>query len=235
MMFNVSERDCTAGSTHRGSHARGRASQVRCRSCSGTRSGCPMPRLRSLSGGEVLQILRVGLRLGAVIATWEPHQAPTQGSLAGPGIDPFRIIGRHSARCIPLREVAGSNARLTAHPDSTLHYSNCFLGSVLLDNVAPSLAALNDVLVIVKPETIIGWHRDGFLLYWRWRSRLAGGRPAITEEIRGLIRRLAEENSHWRAPKIHGELLKLGFVVSERRACHTITETVLAENVLYLV
>lgn len=112
-MFNVSERERAAGSTHRGSHARGRASPVRCRSCSGTRSGCPMPRLRSLSGGEVLQIVRVGLRLGAVIATWEPHQAPTQGRLAGPDVDPFRIIGRHSARCIPLREVAGSNARLT--------------------------------------------------------------------------------------------------------------------------
>ena len=75
-----------------------------------------------------------------------------------------------------------------------------------------------DVLVIVKPETVIGWHRAGFRLYWRWRSRPGGGRPAITEEIRGLIRRLAEENSHWGAPKIHGELLKLGFVVAERSA-----------------
>ena len=59
-------------------------------------------------------------------------------------------------------------------------------------------------------------HRCGFRLYWRWRSRPAGGRPAIAAEIRGLIRRLAEENSHWGAPKIHGELLKLGLVVSER-------------------
>jgi len=73
-----------------------------------------------------------------------------------------------------------------------------------------------DVLVIVKPETVIGWHRAGFRLYWRWRSRPRGGRPKITEEIRVLIRRLAEENSDWGAPKIHGELQKLGFVVSER-------------------
>ena len=73
-----------------------------------------------------------------------------------------------------------------------------------------------DVLVIVKPETVVGWHRAGFRLYWRWRSRPRGGRPKITEEIRVLIRRLAEENPDWGAPKIHGELQKLGFVVSER-------------------
>jgi len=73
-----------------------------------------------------------------------------------------------------------------------------------------------DVLVIVKPETVVGWHRAGFRLYWRWRSRPRGGRAKITDEVRGLIRRLAEENPDWGAPKIHGELQKLGFVVSER-------------------
>ena len=70
--------------------------------------------------------------------------------------------------------------------------------------------------MIVKPETVTGWHRVGFRLYWRWRSQARGGRPKVTEEIRALIRRLAEENSDWGAPKIHGELQKLGFVVSER-------------------
>ena len=73
-----------------------------------------------------------------------------------------------------------------------------------------------DVLVIVKPDTVIGWHRAGFQLFWRWRSRPRGGRPKISDEIRGLIRRLAEENPDWGAPKIHGELQKLGFVVCER-------------------
>ena len=73
-----------------------------------------------------------------------------------------------------------------------------------------------EVLVLVKPDTVIGWHRAGFRLYWRWRSRPRGGRPKITEEIRLLIRRLAQENQGWGAPKIHGELQKLGFVVSER-------------------
>jgi hypothetical protein len=73
-----------------------------------------------------------------------------------------------------------------------------------------------DVLVIVKPQTVVGWHRAGFRLYWRWRSRPRGGRPKITDEVRALIRRMAEENAGWGAPKIHGELLKLGFILSER-------------------
>jgi hypothetical protein len=70
-------------------------------------------------------------------------------------------------------------------------------------------------LAIVKPETVVGWHRAGFHLYWRWRSRPGGGRPKVSEEVRTLIRRMAAENSGWGAPKIHGELQKLGFEVSE--------------------
>jgi len=71
-------------------------------------------------------------------------------------------------------------------------------------------------LVIVKPETVIAWHRAGFRFYWRWRSRPRGGRPRISEEVRSLIRQLAQENPDWGAPKIHGELQKLGIPVSER-------------------
>ena len=73
-----------------------------------------------------------------------------------------------------------------------------------------------DVLEIVKSKTVVGWHRAGFRLYWRWHSRARGGRPKITAEIRALIRQMAKENAGWGAPKIHGELLKLGLVVSER-------------------
>ncbi len=71
-------------------------------------------------------------------------------------------------------------------------------------------------MVIVKPDTVVGWHRACFRLYWRWRSWPAGGRPRVNNEIRYLIRRMAGENSGWGVPKIHGELLKLGFEVSER-------------------
>src|SRR3979490_2871879 len=65
---------------------------------------------------------------------------------------------------------------------------------------------VRDALAIVKPETVVRWHRAGFCLYWRWRSRQRGGRPRISEEIRTLIRRVAAENTDWGAPRIHGDL-----------------------------
>ncbi len=66
------------------------------------------------------------------------------------------------------------------------------------------------VLVIVKPETVIGWHRQGFRLYWCWRSKKKVGRPPIDGEIRQLIRRMAMESPTWGAPRIHSELCLLG-------------------------
>jgi hypothetical protein len=71
------------------------------------------------------------------------------------------------------------------------------------------------VLTIVRPETLVRWHRAGFRCYWRWKSRSSGGRPQIDTELRVLIRRISIENPHWGAPRIHGELLKLGFEVAQ--------------------
>jgi hypothetical protein len=65
-------------------------------------------------------------------------------------------------------------------------------------------------LAIVKPATVIKWHRAGFRSYWRWKSRRRGGRPAVAPEIRKLIREMSIANPLWGAPRIHGELLKLG-------------------------
>ena len=70
-------------------------------------------------------------------------------------------------------------------------------------------------LVIIEPETVVRWHRAGFRCYWRWKSRLRGGRPQISAELRALIRRMSIENPLWGAPRIHGELLKLGFEVAQ--------------------
>src|SRR6266852_8623840 len=73
-----------------------------------------------------------------------------------------------------------------------------------------------EALIIVKPETMVSWHRAGFRLFWRWRSRIRRpGRPKVSEEIRHLIRRMKAENPTWGAPRIHGELLQLGFHISE--------------------
>ena len=71
-------------------------------------------------------------------------------------------------------------------------------------------------LLIVKPETVIKWHRQGFRLYWRWKSKTGRpGRPRIDAEIRELIRRISQENPLWGAPRIQSELSLLGFVVAE--------------------
>jgi hypothetical protein len=71
------------------------------------------------------------------------------------------------------------------------------------------------VVTIIEPETLVRWHRAGFRRYWRWKSRSRGGRPQIDEELRTLIRRMTIENLLWGAPRIHGELLKLGFSVAQ--------------------
>lgn len=72
-------------------------------------------------------------------------------------------------------------------------------------------------LILVTPGTVVGWHRAGFRLYWKWlsRTRRVGGRKRVTKEIRALIFRMVAENPSWGAPRIHGELLKLGFDLSE--------------------
>ena len=70
-------------------------------------------------------------------------------------------------------------------------------------------------LVIVKPGTVIRWHRQGFRLYWRWKSREQPGRPKIDAETRSLIRRMSRENVTWGAPRIQSELALLGYVVTQ--------------------
>src|SRR5882672_6328330 len=72
------------------------------------------------------------------------------------------------------------------------------------------------VLTIIRPETLVRWHRAGFRCYWRWKSLPLGGRPQIETKLRALIRRMSMENPLWGAPRIHGELLKLGVEVAQR-------------------
>src|SRR3982074_3587283 len=72
-----------------------------------------------------------------------------------------------------------------------------------------------DALKILKPETVIRWHRAGFRAYWRWKSRARGGRPKTPLEIRQLIRDMSSANPLWGAPRVHGELLKLGIDVGQ--------------------
>jgi hypothetical protein len=77
------------------------------------------------------------------------------------------------------------------------------------------LPGVRDALAIVRPETVVKWHRAGFRLYWRSKSKARGGRPTVPLEIRKLIREMSIANPLWGAPRIHGELLKLGVGIGQ--------------------
>jgi transposase InsO family protein len=83
---------------------------------------------------------------------------------------------------------------------------------VWLYRLAPSIL---DAVAIVRPETIVRWHRAGFRTFWRWKSRARVGRPQVPLEIRQLVREISLANPLWGAPRIHGELLKLGIEVGQ--------------------
>src|ERR1700733_5504193 len=85
-----------------------------------------------------------------------------------------------------------------------------------LYRLAPGVLA---ALKIVRPETVIRWHRAGFQAYWRWKSRPRSGRPKTPLEIRQLIREISLANPLWGAPRLHGELLKLGIDVGQNHRC----------------
>ena len=80
-----------------------------------------------------------------------------------------------------------------------------------------------NAIIVVKPETVIRWHRRGFRAYWRWKSRWRGGRPKIDREIRELIRRMNKENPLWGAPRIRGELLMLGLELAQSSVARYMT------------
>jgi hypothetical protein len=83
---------------------------------------------------------------------------------------------------------------------------------VQLYRLFPSIV---QAVTIIRPETLVRWHQAGFRSYWRWKSGSRGGRPKIDSDLRALIRRMSLGNPLWGAPRIHGELLKLGFEVAQ--------------------
>src|SRR6202162_2776769 len=117
------------------------------------------------------------------------------------GLEAENAVLRHQLNV--LRRRLHGRVRLTNH-------DRWFL--IQLYRWVPSIL---QVLAIVRPETLLRWHRAGFRCYWRWKSRPQGGRPQIHTELRALIGRMSVENPLWGAPRIHGELLKLGFEVAQ--------------------
>jgi putative transposase len=129
-------------------------------------------------------------------------------SLLFAGLAFFRTRRQLAVEILALRHQLGVLKRSVKRP----RLSNFDRGLWVL--LSRRWANWNDALIIVKPATVIKWHRAGFRRYWTWRSRPKGGRPAIDPEVRKLIRRMATANL-WGAPRIHGELLKLGIQISE--------------------
>jgi hypothetical protein len=86
---------------------------------------------------------------------------------------------------------------------------------LILGSVCRLFPKMYDALAIVRPDTVIRWHRAGFRSYWRWKSRRRCGRPTVPLEIRRLIREMSIANPLWGAPRIHGELLKLGIDIGQ--------------------
>src|SRR5512139_1528251 len=125
-------------------------------------------------------------------------------------VSPFKTQAQLEAEIVLLRhQLSVRRHRLPSKPKLTVADRLLF---VWLYRLFPSV--LNGV-TIVQPETVIRWHRSGFRLYWRWKSRSRGGRPKIPVEIRRLIREMSLANRLWGAPRIHGELLKLGIEVAQ--------------------
>src|SRR5471030_1788008 len=123
---------------------------------------------------------------------------------------PFKTRARLEGEIVLLRhQLNVLRRRVPSKPRLTVADRLIF---VWLYRLFPSV--LNAV-AIVRPDTIIRWHRTGFRLYWRWRSRPLGGRSKVPLEVRQLIREMSLTNRLWGAPRIHGELLKLGIEVAQ--------------------
>jgi transposase InsO family protein len=125
-------------------------------------------------------------------------------------VSPFKTQARLEAEIVLLRhQLNVLRRRVPSKPKITMADRLLF---VWVHRLFPSLL---NAITIVQPETIIRWHRTGFRLYWRWKSRSRGGRPKVPIEIRRLIREMSLANRLWGAPRIHGELLKLGIEVAQ--------------------
>jgi hypothetical protein len=125
-------------------------------------------------------------------------------------LDLFRSRRSLEAEVVVLRQQLNV-LRRSAPKRPALKMSDRFI-FVWLYRLAPSIV---DAMTIVRPETIVRWHRAGFRTFWRWKSRSRAGRPKLPPDVRRLIREISLANPLWGAPRIHGELLKLGIDIGQ--------------------
>jgi hypothetical protein len=125
-------------------------------------------------------------------------------------LDLFRSRASLEAEIVVLRQQLNVLRRKSARRPAFSAFDRLFFAG--LYRIAPEI---KNALAIVRPETVIRWHRAGFRLFWRWKSRPRSGRPKVTLEVRQLIRDMSLANPLWGAPRIHGELLKLGIDIGQ--------------------
>ena len=150
--------------------------------------------------------------------------------------------GRREVRVPDQASAPGTGARSKSR--ARLEAENLVLRQqlIILSRKSPSRVSLRNIdrlifvwlfrlfpsilnaITVIKPETVIRWHRRGFRAYWRWKSRRNGGRPRIDREILELIRRMSKENRLWGAPRVHGELLMLGLEVAQSTVARYMTK-----------
>jgi hypothetical protein len=130
--------------------------------------------------------------------------------LCGAFIGLLRSSARREAEILVLRHQINVLRRKSPNRPGMSNLDRLLF--VLLSQLVPSTL---DALTVIKPATVIRWHRAGFRAYWRRKSRPRGGRPRMPHEIRQLIRDMSLANPLWGAPRIHGELLKLGIDVGQ--------------------
>src|ERR1700758_798739 len=128
----------------------------------------------------------------------------------GTVIDLLRSRATLEAEILMLRQQI--NVLRRANP-KRLRFAS--IDRLILGGICRLFPKMYDTLAIVRPDTVIRWYRASFRLYWRWRSRRCCGRPTVSLEIRRLIREMSIVNPLWGAPRIHGELLKLGIDVGQ--------------------
>jgi transposase InsO family protein len=130
--------------------------------------------------------------------------------LCGALIGLLRCTARREAEILVLRHQINVLRRKSPSRPALSNVDRLLF--VLLFRLVPTTL---DALTVIRPDTVIRWHRAGFRAYWRWRSRPRGGRPRTHPDIRQLIRDMSIANPLWGAPRIHGELLKLGIDVGQ--------------------
>jgi len=137
----------------------------------------------------------------------------------------FALVGLFRSRASLQAEILVLRHQLNVqrrHSPKRLEFST--VDRLIFSSLYGLVPSVLNALTIVRPETVIKWHRAGFRSYWRWKSRPRGGRPTVPLAVRQLIREMSTANPLWGAPRIHGELLKLGLDIGQTSVAKYMTK-----------